>query len=244
MSRSPFAPLRRAWLAAALGALAALPRPAAAQDAGAVVTGVVTDKSSGQPVSAAQVWFKDRMVSTYTDETGHFRIEGIPAGTHVVRAERIGYQGVEMRWEVGAEGGDFAVQLTPDAVVLEALRVQVDELARRRNSAPVAVRLLERATLVAAGEPTMLELLSGRGLRPIPCSVGPQACARLRGQVTRVRLFVDEVPLAGGLGALNTYRPRDIYMVEIYGGGQMVRVYTVAYMSDSNRRRVRPLPNF
>jgi hypothetical protein len=245
MVRNPLMGIHRALLAAALAlSAAALAGPAAAQAPGAAVTGQVLDHSTGQPVSAAHVWFKNRQLSSYADAQGRFRVEGVPPGTHVVRVERIGYQGSEMSWEVGESGGEFTVQLTPDAVMLEALRVQVDELARRRNSAPVAVRLVERHTLVAAPEPTVLEMLTGRGLRPVPCSAGQQACARIRGQMVRVRLFVDEVPVMGGLGALDTYKPRDIYLVEIYGGGSMVRVYTNAYMEDANRRKIRPIPTF
>ena len=241
-----FPVLRPLASAAAVLLLASLAVPAAAQGGRGPtvnVSGQVNDRTAGQPVASAHVWFKDRMLSTYTNASGRFTIADVPVGSHAVRVERLGYMALDTTWVVGAEGGTLAVTLAPDAVVLEELRVRVDELERRRNAAPVAVRLISQERLVASTTPNVLAALGEQmNLRPVPCVMGTNVCARVQGRAVRVRVYIDENFVAGGLAALETYRPQDIYLVEVYGGGSMVRVYTNRYMERVARRKVKPEP--
>lgn len=234
-------PLLRGVLAA-LALLAPLPA-AAQQDARTVtVTGAVVDRASQQPVTAARVWFRDRPLAAYTDAEGRFTVKGVTPGTHVVRVDRIGYQSVEATWEVGEGGATFTVPLTADALMLPELVARVDELEQRRNAAPVSVRVIPQERLAGSGANTALEVLGDQGLRPMNCQWGPNMCARVRGRVSRVRLFIDENLAVAGLAELNTYRPQDFYMMEVFGGGAMVRAYTLAYMERAARHKVRPEP--
>src|ERR1700737_2498642 len=59
--------------------------------AAATVTGTVVDADTHQPVPGAQITVVGTTIGTVTDAEGHYRLDGIPAGTATIRARRIGY---------------------------------------------------------------------------------------------------------------------------------------------------------
>ncbi|HSL68894.1 MAG TPA: carboxypeptidase regulatory-like domain-containing protein, partial [Longimicrobiales bacterium] len=56
------------------------------------VAGRVTDARTGASVPAAQVTIVGTSLGAIADADGRFRIEGVPEGTRIARAIRIGYQ--------------------------------------------------------------------------------------------------------------------------------------------------------
>ncbi|HSG49254.1 MAG TPA: hypothetical protein VLA43_15645, partial [Longimicrobiales bacterium] len=68
-------------------------------------------------------------------------------------------------------------------------------------------------------------------------------CVSRRGSVERVGICLDEVPLWGGIQALESYDPAELYMVEVYDRGREVRVYTRYFVEERLRtgRRLAPL---
>ena len=91
-----------------------------------LVVGLVTDVSTGNPIPDAVVTVGDPALTTKTDSTGMFQLEGPSAGTHRLTLRRPGYQ---LRWgevEVHADqptiiGAEF-LALTPAAQVTGAVR--------------------------------------------------------------------------------------------------------------------------
>ena len=55
------------------------------------VSGTVTDASSGEPLSGAQVFVPGSNLGTLTSEDGTYRLEGVPQGQQRVRVRLIGY---------------------------------------------------------------------------------------------------------------------------------------------------------
>src|SRR5688572_16695038 len=88
---------------AMLLALLVVPSLAAQQ-----VTGRVTDQRSGQPLAAVQVFIAGSGIGALTQQNGRFLLLNVPAGTHTVTAERIGYRSVSAQVTVTA--GQTAVQ--------------------------------------------------------------------------------------------------------------------------------------
>jgi carboxypeptidase family protein len=66
------------------------PSPAAAADSGDVV-GSVRDSASGAPLASATVEVEATKLSVLTDGEGRYRIAGVPAGPHMIKARYIGY---------------------------------------------------------------------------------------------------------------------------------------------------------
>jgi hypothetical protein len=176
-----------------------------------------------------------------TDSEGLFRLTGLEPGLYAVTAKQLGY--AEAREDVVVGGGADSVRfaLAPDPFVLEGLTVEVDRFKRRRNALPFRVNMLDREALSGSAARDARQLLKDRaGIEP--CGNSDPNCARVRGQPMRVRLFIDERPSTAGMVELESFEPEDIFMVEIYRGGQMVRVYTHEYMERAAKSRILPEP--
>jgi iron complex outermembrane receptor protein len=81
--------VRRLTLALIVGVLWTL--PLGAQAPSGVVTGRVVDSASRQPIADVTVMIEGTRLGTSTRADGTFTIGGVPVGTHIVRARRIGY---------------------------------------------------------------------------------------------------------------------------------------------------------
>jgi TonB-linked SusC/RagA family outer membrane protein len=126
--------------------LALCVQPAAAQQTGEV-TGLVTDKTSNQPVAGAQVSVVATTVRSLTGPDGRYRLLNVPAGAATVRVSTIGYAVATQPVSVPAGGSaesNFA--LTQAAVGLEAVVVTAtgDQAVREQGTAAHNVDLQDR----------------------------------------------------------------------------------------------------
>ena len=67
------------------------PSDLAAQGAG-TVTGLVADATTNRPLAAAQVYIPDLDIGVLTQQNGRYILLNVPAGTHTLTVERIGYR--------------------------------------------------------------------------------------------------------------------------------------------------------
>ena len=78
-------------LAAFLGLL--VPVAGLAQsEQGTVIEGTVVDDSTGQPLPATHVFISGSMTGTTVDDSGHFRLAGLPTGAKRLYVSRVGYK--------------------------------------------------------------------------------------------------------------------------------------------------------
>ncbi|CCH55469.1 hypothetical protein BN8_04728 [Fibrisoma limi BUZ 3] len=77
------------WITVAL--LFGLTRPALGQTT-AVLTGYVTDATSGKPMPFAHVYVNGSTRGAITDEKGFYTLAGVPLGTVEIAASFVGYQ--------------------------------------------------------------------------------------------------------------------------------------------------------
>ncbi|HET7461847.1 MAG TPA: carboxypeptidase regulatory-like domain-containing protein [Longimicrobium sp.] len=71
---------------------------------------------------------------------------------------------------------------------------------------------------------------------------GDLSCAYVRGNLRRPVVYIDEQRANGGLMDLLNLRPADLYIVESYSGGSMIRVITDQYAERVARGRADILP--
>jgi hypothetical protein len=89
---------------------------------GGVVTGRVSDASTGAPLSGAQVTIVGTQLGSLTAADGRYSITGVPDGAREVRAAMIGYGAGSQR--VTVANGQTATanfSLAPEAVALEGI---------------------------------------------------------------------------------------------------------------------------
>src|SRR5512142_1094035 len=178
----------RLWAALAALALAAAPR-AVAQRPSAAITGHVADALSGAPLAGVTVSVEGTTLTTLTDETGTFRIGGVPAGPQVILVLRIGYALLRHSVVVPNERTlTIELALAKSALQLPGLVVTADPASRARGELGTASVIGQEAirNQTAASLAGVLELVPGTvlqppgldavqqiGLRAVPISPGP-----------------------------------------------------------------------
>jgi hypothetical protein len=232
--------------AAALAAVTLAAAPLAAQRV--TLHGQVTDADNGQPVAGAEVHVGDDDVQAVTDVHGAFTLYRIPAGDRVVWATALGYGTAAVQVAVAQGTGPVSVPLRRDPVRLAAITATVSRFEARQRSYGGSVRVLSERELAGAGSPDMRDFLEYRaGLYPRACPTAIRGaltggCVNVRGSAVAPSVFVDEVSWGRGLDVLATYRPEEIARVEVYGGGQQVRLYTRWFLDWASQHDFRPLP--
>jgi hypothetical protein len=205
------------------------------------LTGRVLDAATGKPVGQALVSVSGVRRAVPTDSTGAFRIEGVREGRHTLSVSRLGYADLEANVSV-VRGSDADVRLTPQPMMLERLTVYADRLERRRRTAPVSVRAMKRDEILATGGGSVAQIISSRFVNRMSCPNRSYNCTWVRGRARPVAVVIDEIPAIAGLEQLEMYDPQDIYLIESYSHGQMIRVYTTQYVERLARTRRSPDP--
>lgn len=216
---------------------------AQAHEEGIAVPGVVRDAESGTPIRGAFVSLFGEDWGVLTDAAGAFILPDVGAGTQTVEVEGMGYVSTRVTTRLAA-GEALSIDLVPNPVVLEGIRIVADRFERRRNATATSVRMVDREALLSTGAPTALDFLRGRmGLFVTTCRFSASFnCLRVRGRRVQPSVYIDEFPAAGGLDQLAAYQPHELYMVEVYGGGRHIRAYTSWFMEYAGERRLNAVP--
>src|SRR5438477_912663 len=207
------------FLAATLLASGAAPLAAGAparlrrQQGEARVIGRVVDARTHAPLSSVRVSVVGTEIGVLTNADGRYELPGVAAGTHDVRAQRIGYRSSTESVDVPSSGAatvDFG--LGEEALALEQVVVTgTGSQARRRevgnaitqiNLASVAEPTKSVETLLQARVPGMTVDVGG-------ATIGQGATIRLRGNVSLSQSNQPLVYVDGVRQTANNY-PRNV----------------------------------
>lgn len=246
MRRMHWPTVAAAWLS--LGLLLAMTlaaAPAPAQERGAdgpfALTGTVVD-DAGRPLLGAFVSIEDSEWGSLTGESGRFELPDVTAGTVSITVELLGYE--TLRW-TGAVRADTPLTLTlaPRPILLEGLEVVTNRFESRRKAAATSVRWFDRSDLATSVEYDVLDFVASRaGLSRVPCrGTWTTECFMVRGRPVAPTVWIDEAPMIGGMDYLRTFRPHELYMVEVYAGGRQIRAYTPQFMEQAAKVRLQPI---
>ncbi|HVT05496.1 MAG TPA: TonB-dependent receptor [Thermoanaerobaculia bacterium] len=175
-------------LAGALLWAAASLTPLGAQQPTGTITGQVIDSATRQPLAGVNVVVEGTRLGAVTRDDGTFTIVGVPAGTHTVRARRIGYGSVPMVVNV-SEGATVSVAfaLEKRAAVLDQV-VVVGYTTQRKSSITGAVSTVDAADLETRRVPDVAQALQGQvaGLQVTQSTGAPgePISIRIRGEGT------------------------------------------------------------
>ena len=125
------------WILLGLSLTMVLPTLVAAQDG--TIAGTVRDDATNQGLAGAPVFISALSVGTLSDNDGAFEVRGVPAGTHMVEIQLIGYAIV--RQEVTVTAGSESrldVALSVEAVLLGGITA-IGTRARPRTVTESAV---------------------------------------------------------------------------------------------------------
>jgi hypothetical protein len=241
--------MHKPLIALALAGLCLLPSNAHSQTAapGLEVRGRVLDGITGAAVEGAVVELRDARRKAAADSSGVFWLHAVGPGMHHWVISRLGYAAWEEDMEI-EDGDEFTIRLLPRPEVLEGITALVSRLAVRRNASGVTAHAIERAEIKLSASPDVADLVRTRfGLAGVPCPAvtgteGERSCAWVRGELVQVAVFVDERRLPGGLSDLNFYVPQEVFTIETFYGGAMVRVITDIFAARLAKGDVSLLP--
>lgn len=218
------------------------------------VRGRVVEAATGRPLSGAQVYISGTDRGGIADASGEFLLLNVPAGTHTVRAEMIGFSASELGIEV------VAGQVVRADFQLSQIAISIDEIVVTGTAGAVSKRTLGNSisTVDAADVTTkttistLTELLQSKtpGLTLLPNSgvAGTASEMRIRGAGSLINnapvIYVDGIRYNdAGLGtfvpsgagataytgqvtsALGSLNPSDIESVEVIKGPAAATLY-------------------
>ena len=208
-----------------------------------MITGVVREQATGDPLSAAQVFIADLDIGVLSQADGRYLIQGVPAGTHSVRVERIGFR-AEVR-EVTVSSGETVVQ----DFILSSQALQLDEVVVTGTATGARVREIGNAVgqidaSVAETQPitNVSDLLRGRvagvAIQQGTGAAGSASTIKIRGSST-MRLvndgpliYIDGVRVSNevesgssDVSRLDDLDPANIESVEVIKGPAAATLY-------------------
>ena len=145
----------------AAGLVALLPAAASAQTGR--VTGTVLNASNNSPIGVAQIRIGDTGLGGVTGDNGRFVVLEVPAGTHEVFVERIGFRTESQTAQVSV--GQAAVlefRLSETALELDEIVVTGTPGASSRRELGNSVGSVRAATLEYTPAQSLTEILNGQ----------------------------------------------------------------------------------
>ena len=137
--------------------------PALAQTG--TVTGAVRSAANGQPIPGAQVAIPELNIGILANNVGRYLLQNVPAGTHTVQVQYIGYTALTA--EVTVTAGDATIQdfsLRSEAISLEGVIVTGTAGAARRREIGNSVSQLNEEAFQSAPLTNVADILQGRAL--------------------------------------------------------------------------------
>ena len=152
-----------------------------------ILTGTVTDSSSGDPLIGANVYIDGTSLGTATNIEGNYRIEHIPPGLYDLKIRYIGYLPKTVSVQLGAEKiKDVPVQLTMDVIEGEVVVVSGQAVGQ-------VAAINQQIT-----SNTIMNVISEEKIQELPDANTAEALGRLPGvSITRAGGEANKVILRG-----------------------------------------------
>jgi outer membrane receptor protein involved in Fe transport len=148
------------------------------------VTGTVLDSKTREPVRGATVTVEGTRLTTFSGDSGQYRIANIPVGTYTVSARRIGYAKKAQSLTVSDEQeSTLNFELDQAASKLDEVIVAGSFVASSRREAPVPVTVLSEEEIHRPSRNRIDQLFRGE----VPGVVGYDNGASALGLVVYVR---------------------------------------------------------
>jgi carboxypeptidase-like protein len=204
--------------------------------------GSLVDSNSGEALAGAWIGLTGTDWGSITNEDGRFRIPETIAGRVSLTIELLAYEKLEWVGDVDADDV-LVIELNPQPIVLEGLRVVTDRFRSRRNATATSVFAYNADDMASTTTTNALEFIEFSSAAWLtPCN-GRRSdrCLFVRGRTVEPTVYVDEMPVLGGLSYLESFRPWEFHLIEVYGGGRHIRAYTPGYMERAAKNRISPI---
>jgi outer membrane receptor protein involved in Fe transport len=201
-------------------------------DSGAVV-GQVTDSASGSPIAGAVVTIGEARRTEVTDAGGRYRIDGLKAGTYIVRARYIGYRQttVSVTFKSGEDVTmDFA--LAKSAQELDQVVVTGTIVPTEVKALPTPVTVIDERDIALQRPQTVQEVFRQAvpgavvwdySSSPYNTPFSVRGASSLTAGTPSMKVFVDGVDAAAN--GFSPVDPNSIARIEVIRGPQAASIY-------------------
>ena len=116
-------------------------------DSDANLIGHVIDKKTKEHLPFVNVSLKGTTIGTFTDNTGHYFLKNLPAGTFTVEVSSVGYKSIHQEVKlVRGKTIELNVEIEEDLIQLEGVVVSANRNETTRRLAPTLVSVLPMKT--------------------------------------------------------------------------------------------------
>lgn len=219
----------RALILLAVAASVAAAAPTRAQSPAGTVQGMVRSQA-GTPIEGVSVSVAGARSGALTRADGRYSISGVPAGTHTVRASRLGFAAREQQVAVAVGGvAEANFELRTAAVALEQVVVVGYGTQSRRDvtGSVASVSSTDIATMpVPRVDQAIAGLVSGVQVQTTNAQPGSQMRIRVRGGNSLQGSNEPLVVVDGVIGAdLNQINPNDIESIDVLKDASATAIY-------------------
>lgn len=202
----------------------------AQQKGTSVLKGHVLDEQTDEHLPGVTVSIEGTMRATMTDETGHFSLENVPAGTYIVTTQYLGYTGIKQQVTITQnETKNITLYIIPEDQQLSEVSVVSSARELNRKMSPVVVNQLTAKTFEATNSTTLSQGLNYMpGLRVETncqnCGTQEVRINGLEGQYSQI--LIDGQPVFTSLSKMYGLEQLPTNMIEqvdvVRGGGSVL----------------------
>jgi len=127
------------------------------------ISGVVSERSSGDPLPGANLLISELEFGASTDADGQYTIDNIPAGTYSIRVNFVGFSQLEQTFEIqDGENKELNFSLRSDVLGLDQVMVTARGASSARREIGSAISSISTEDLAEAPIQNMSQMLQGR----------------------------------------------------------------------------------
>ncbi|MEZ4414569.1 MAG: SusC/RagA family TonB-linked outer membrane protein [Gemmatimonadota bacterium] len=158
----------RSWIGLAAGAVMALglafaPSAVQAQQSTGVIAGTITDAGSQRPLESAQVFIEGTGIGALTNSSGRYILLNVPAGTHTIRVQLVGYkEGTSTVTVTSGQSSVADVAISQTAIELSEIVVTGAGVATEKRKLGNTIATVDVSELQDAPIADVSQLLQGR----------------------------------------------------------------------------------
>jgi len=192
--------------------------------------GHVLDGQTEEHLPGVTISIEGTQRATMTDETGHFSLENIPAGSYIVVTQYLGYSAIKQQVTIGKnETKNITLYIDPEAQLLNEVSVTASAKELNRRMSPVVVNQLTTKTFEATNSNSLSQGLNYMpGLRVETncqnCGTQEVRINGLEGQYSQI--LIDGLPVFTSLSKMYGLEQLPTNMIEqvevVRGGGSVL----------------------
>ena len=123
------------------------------------LSGIVTDKENGEPLTGVSVYVPDLLIGIATDEKGRYQLSNLPNGELIIQFSYIGFQTVSKQIYLNRKDRVVNIEMTPQVIQGQEVVISGNFTStQHENTIKISTIGIERIS--TSGHPSLIESLA------------------------------------------------------------------------------------